>query len=59
MSKTYMILLSLQPSPSSQTSTFNKILTFNNLFTYLFPLHINSYKYSHSPTLNHTTYFFT
>ena len=38
MSKAWMIQLSLQPSPASETSAFNRMRAFNSRFAGLFPL---------------------
>ena len=54
-----MIQLSLQPSPASETSAFNRMRAFNSRFDGLFPLRISACKCSRSSALNCTTYFFT
>ena len=59
VSKAWIIRLSLQPSPASETSAFNRMRAFNSRFAGLFPLRISACKCSRSPALNRTTYFFT
>jgi len=54
-----MIQPSLQPSPASETSAFNKIRAFSNRWAGLFPLRIRASSCSRSSGLNRTTYFFT
>src|ERR1700736_541091 len=56
VSKAWMIQLSLQPSPASETSAFNRMRAFNSRFAGLFPLRISACKCSRSPALNRTTY---
>jgi hypothetical protein len=54
-----MIRLSLQPSPASETSAFNKIRAFSSRFAELFPLRIRAWSCSRSSALKRTTYRFT
>src|SRR5271166_6184989 len=53
------ILLSLHPSPASETSAFNKIRAFSSRWAGLFPFLIRTSTCSRSSPLNRTTYFFT
>src|SRR6516225_2546210 len=53
------IRLSLQPSPPSETSAFNRIRAFISFCAELFPLWIMSSSRLRSSWLNRTTYFFT
>src|SRR5271155_1479204 len=59
VSSASMIQPSLQPSPASETSAFNKIRAFSNRWAGLFPLRIRASSCSRSSGLNRTTYFFT
>ena len=59
VSSALMIRLSLQPSPVSETSAFNKIRAFSNRWAGLFPFRISASSCSRSSALNRTTYFFT
>src|SRR5271166_3042383 len=54
-----MIRLSLQPSPASETSAFNRIRAFSNRWAGLFPFRIRASSCSRSSAFNRTTYFFT
>jgi hypothetical protein len=54
-----IIRLSLQPSPASETSAFNKIRAFSSRWAWLFPFRISASSCSRSSALNRTTYFFT
>src|SRR5437763_6333305 len=54
-----MILLSLQPSPASETSAFNRIRAFSSRCAGLFPFRIKLSNCSRSSTLSRTTYLFT
>ena len=44
VSSASMILLSLQPSPASETSAFNKIRAFSSRCAGLFPFRISAFK---------------
>ena len=59
VSRASMIWLSLQPSPASETSAFNKIRAFISLCAGLLPFRISVASCSRSSSLNRTTYFFT
>src|SRR5271166_3621915 len=59
VSNAAMILLSLHPSPASETSAFNKIRAFSSRWAGLFPFRIRTSSCSRSSPLNRTTYFFT
>src|SRR6478672_11662577 len=59
VSRALMIRLSLQPSPASETSAFNKIRAFSSRCTGLFPFRISASSRSRSSPLSRTTYFFT
>ena len=59
VSNALMISLSLQPSPASETSAFNKIRTFISRFAGISPFLIRPSSCSRSSALNRTTYFFT
>jgi hypothetical protein len=59
VSNAAMILLSLHPSPASETSAFNKIRAFSSRWAGLFPFRIRASSCSRSSPLNRTTYFFT
>ena len=54
-----MIRLSLQPSPSSETSDFNKMRAFKSRCAGLLPLRIIAASCRRSSPLNRTTYRFT
>src|SRR5271155_6045420 len=54
-----MILLSLHPSPASETSAFNKIRAFSSRCAGLFPFRIKASNRARSPELSRTTYLFT
>src|SRR5271155_4526236 len=54
-----MILLSLHPSPASETSAFNKIRAFSSRCAGLFPFRIKASNCSRAPELSRTTYLFT
>src|SRR6516162_8019339 len=53
------IRLSLQPSPSSDTSAFSRMRAFVSSWAERLPLRINSLSWARSSALNRTTYFFT
>src|ERR1700681_4464878 len=53
------IRLSLQPSPASDTSAFNRMRAFVNNWAERLPLWIKSLSCARSSTLNRTTYFLT
>src|SRR6476620_3604512 len=59
VSRALMIRLSLQPSPASETSAFNKIRAFSSRCAGLFPFRISASSRSRSSPLSRTTYFFT
>src|SRR5271165_5361831 len=59
VSNAAMILLSLHPSPASETSAFNKIRAFSSRWAGFFPFRIRTSSCSRSSPLNRTTYFFT
>jgi len=59
VSSALIIRLSLQPSPASETSAFNKIRAFTSRWAWLFPFRISASSCSRSSALNRTTYFFT
>jgi hypothetical protein len=54
-----MIWLSLQPSPASEISAFNKIRAFRRHRAGLLPFRISVASCSRSSSLSRTTYFFT
>src|SRR5208283_391798 len=54
-----MISLSLQPSPASETSAFNKISAFVSRLAGIFPLVLSASSRSRSSALSRTTYLFT
>src|ERR1700689_4717481 len=53
------IRLSLQPSPSSDTSDFSRMRAFVSSWAERLPLRINSSSWARSSVLNRTTYFLT
>jgi hypothetical protein len=53
------IRLSLQPSPSTDTSAFSRMRAFVISWAERLPLRINSSSWARSPTLNRTMYFLT
>src|SRR6476659_9124069 len=59
VSRALLIRLSLQPSPASETSAFNKIRAFSSRCAGLFPFRISASSRSRSSPLSRTTYFFT
>src|SRR6476469_2950744 len=59
VSRALMIRLSLQPSPASETSAFNKIRAFSSRCAGLFPFRISASSRSRSSPLTRTTYPFT
>src|SRR5580658_8712383 len=54
-----MILLSLHPSPASDTSAFNKMRAFKSRCAGLFPFRIKASNCARSSALSRTTYLFT
>ena len=59
VSSALIIRLSLQPSPASETSAFNKMRAFNSRCAGLFPFRISASSSARSSVLSLTTYFFT
>src|SRR5262252_1624578 len=53
------IMLSLQPSPASDTSAFSRMRAFVSNWAERLPLRINSSSWARSSVLNRTTYFLT
>jgi hypothetical protein len=59
VSNALMMRLSLQPSPASETSAFNKIRALSSRCAGLFPFRNSASSCSRSSALNRTAYFFT
>jgi hypothetical protein len=59
VSKAEIIRLSLQPSPASETSAFNKMRAFTSRRAALLPLRISASSWWRYSLLSLTTYFFT